>query len=710
MSRWESNFRHNAGQMRQMLSLTPVFSGNKRDLQSCYYQINEYAYGINVTLGDMFQEAFKDWKAAKTKYGYDRDRLKRAEEMEEPREAHEPDTPDVSDEEEQPQSRSRSSPKGPLEAKIEKPKNWSTMKEEEKKEWEEKARRRKRRAMTRTAKDVYFLRKKRYRDEQQYLQRCRMFQLLVTQAFSAPKVVQFLRSKKFFCPFEKVGKVKEKYGNLSGAARYVEEKEFRERRPRPTEDMEEWLTQHMLQKNWLETLRGKEFEPEEAVNGLLEKLEAHEAFGENYLNDHYRLAAASRPTHDDMVESAKEMYILWVAKQKRQRKNRRGRDGKGEGGGANLLLKEGDGGDRGKNKRRDRGKKGDRSWKGKGDIHRGSENSGQEWWLTAVCYNCNETGHTKRFCPKSKSNPKRSGQKPNYSDTSKGGNRDKNGKFRKKGDRGVTLIRGEVGEEAEEGETHQSEGENSSEEEEYELIIMETGEEGVEGNQNTGGEDDTAHEEQEGEEDSEPQREQRDNELFEQPTRARGEGNLSSAPMARVTLRDRPHNSPPSILTGAQRPNTSTTTLPTLATSPPRETKHVQPPPPPQSSQPAKPKPKLRPNSFPQNSKSTQHESPPTSISTPKSHTTGPHTIRCEGTNFRGEQCGVKLGQKGSWGKSGNEAKRLSYASLCGYHAWQDPNFPSIDLEQPPSSRPRPSKDYPSEREMKAMMRERERK
>ena len=87
MSRWESDFRHNAGQMRQMLSLTPVFSGNKRDLQSCYYQINEYAYGINVTLGDMFQEAFKDWKAAKTKYGYDRDRLRRAEEMED-REKH----------------------------------------------------------------------------------------------------------------------------------------------------------------------------------------------------------------------------------------------------------------------------------------------------------------------------------------------------------------------------------------------------------------------------------------------------------------------------------------------------------------------------------------------------------------------------------------------------------------------------------------------
>ena len=96
-----------------------------------------------------------------------------------------------------------------------------------------------------------------------------------------------------------------------------------------------------------------------------------------------------------------------------------------------------DGRKRGKN--RQRGEHGGR--------HDGNATEKREWWLTAVCYNCNETGHTKRFCPKlAKPNTTRRTQKPTHTSNSKRDTQNKGNKSRKKRDKGVTLIRGEKGE------------------------------------------------------------------------------------------------------------------------------------------------------------------------------------------------------------------------------------------------------------------------
>ena len=38
--------------------------------------------------------------------------------------------------------------------------------------------------------------------------------------------------------------------------------------------------------------------------------------------------------------------------------------------------------------------------KGRGKSISKSKNLGEKWWKSVKCYNCQEIGHTKRFCPK----------------------------------------------------------------------------------------------------------------------------------------------------------------------------------------------------------------------------------------------------------------------------------------------------------------------
>ena len=192
---------------KQFLSHAPIYDAIDEHLQGFYYQLEEYAYGISTILGDMVKDAFLDEVAAKRKYGWDLTRMRAAEEAEEPREPIEEDSPDVSELEDDDDGPQQSTPqssqpqlsrtRGERKKTLEKPKEWAKWSTEQKTAWEEKAKRRARRSQTRTAKSLHNVSARAYKlREQQYLQRCKLFQLLITTAFSNYKVVAYLRSRK----------------------------------------------------------------------------------------------------------------------------------------------------------------------------------------------------------------------------------------------------------------------------------------------------------------------------------------------------------------------------------------------------------------------------------------------------------------------------------------------------------------------------------
>jgi len=694
MSSWDRDAKTFTGNWRQIISHAPVYNARPEDLQTFYYQLEEYSAGINTTLGDMVTDAFKDSKAAKTKYGYDKDRMRKAEEADEPREPIDPHTPDLSDDESTSSGSSTSSTLKPLasrktksDEKVEKPKNWSTMNDDAKRRWEDTMKRRWRRSATRTERDIYTTVKKLHRQEQAYLQRCRMFQLLIATAFSNPRVVEFLRSKNIHDPFDKVGAVKEKYGQISGAAMYVLVKNFKENRPKPTTDMDAYLTKHQLRKRWIETVRNSQFTNDEAVNDLLEKLSVHPAFGSSYINEHFKVGRANRQTHDEIVESAREVYVLWTAKNKRSQTYTRKKEQS-----TNLLMGE----EQGKEKK-GKGKTGRYKERGPGEGE-----DGQEWWLTATCYNCMQTGHIKRHCPKlAKTSNKPSHSNSNHKSHPKKAHKAKSGKTSKKGEKGVTLIRGEAVEsEGEEGEQSEEEDSSQEEDEVFGLIMTED----IEGKR----EEEGGGNEQEEKEESETE-EPSGHTNSEQPARVReGGGSLLSGSRTRPTLPHTPPNYPsPRTLTRAQHLNPSSTTPPV---SPPPLAQSAQQTLPTPSRQKQKRKSRARPkhsSSERQTAQTDSHSSPTLTQTTPTQQTS--QTIQCIGVTCSGKACKVKLGKGGSWGKAGNAAKRLNYAPYCGYHVKSDPTFPEIDLSVHPSLRPHLMCDYPSEEKMVEMMRERER-
>ena len=282
MSRWDYGTSQKFSlNYKSLITHTPCFDAVEANLQSFYYLFMEYSYGISIILGDMVKDSFKDPAAAKTKYGWDVARMRAAELAEEPREPQEMDTPEASDTEEEeeqtgPQraTQTRSSKEKKEEERMKKPKNWNTMKTEEKEAWEKEAKRKAKRAQTRVQRTLHSVRKTTYKKEQQFLYQSKMFQLLVTTAFSNPKVVEFLRSKNVQDPFDKIGWVKKKYGQISGTALYLEEKKFERMRPRANEDVELFLTRYKLKKQWLEIIKGAPFTEDSSVNRLLEKLSA----------------------------------------------------------------------------------------------------------------------------------------------------------------------------------------------------------------------------------------------------------------------------------------------------------------------------------------------------------------------------------------------------------------------------------------------------
>ena len=328
------------------------------------------------------------------------------------------------------------------------------MKTEEKEAWEKETRRKQKRAQTRVQRTLHSVRKTNYKKEQQFLYQSKMFQLLVTTAFSNPKVVEFLRSKNVQDPFDKIGWVKKKYGQISGTALYLEEKKFERMRPRANEDVELFLTRYKLKKQWLEIIKGAPFTEDSSVNRLLEKLSAHPAFGRKFKNEHFRLTAKNRSTHEEIIDTAGEIYRMWAADQEAEKFRRRQRGGEREGASDTALFLEEDEDER---ERRGKGK----GRQGGRRSNDGGNGSGQEWWLTAVCYNCNETGHTKRFCPKltkPKSTRPNSTHRPTKpSEKSKHNKHDKDrAKNKKKSGKGITLIRGEATKEEEEEEGEHS--------------------------------------------------------------------------------------------------------------------------------------------------------------------------------------------------------------------------------------------------------------
>jgi len=391
---------------------------------------------------------------------------------------------------------------------VEKPKGWNSMSDEAKRMWEERTRRRLRGSATIKEKDRYNTSRRMYRREQAYLQRCRMFQLLIATAFSNPKVVEYLRSKNIHDPFEKVGAVKEKYGQISGATMYVLVKRFKEDRPRPTTDMDAYLTRHQLRKRWIETIRNNTFSEDEAVNDLLEKLSVHPAFGSSYINEHFKVGKTKRQTHDEIVDSAREVYVLWASKNKRNNTYIKKKEQP-----SNLLMGE-----------EERDKRGGKGRKTKSERKAGEGEDGQEWWLTATCYNCMQTGHIKRNCPKlAQSNNNSSKTKPKHTDTSnhKKTHKKKDGKARK-GKRGVTLLRGEV-EGDEEGEEQSDDVDSSSEEDGVVgLIMTETNDTEGKEEEEGGGKEQEEKEESESEEPSGQTN-------TEQPTRVRVGGDVKDS-------------------------------------------------------------------------------------------------------------------------------------------------------------------------------------
>jgi len=693
MSSWDRDARTFTGNWRQIISHAPVYNAKPEDLQTFYYQLEEYSAGINTTLGDMVSDAFKDSKAARTKYGYDRDRMRKAEEADEPREPIDPHTPDLSDDDSTSSSTSSSQPrvlasrKARAEEKIEKPKGWSSMSDDAKRQWEETARRRLRRSATRKERDIYSAVKKLHRIEQAYLQRCRMFQLLIATAFSNPKVVEFLRSKNIHDPFEKVGAVKEKYGQISGAAMYVLVKRFKENRPTPTTDMDTYLTKHQLKKRWIETVRNSAFSEDEAVNDLLEKLSIHPAFGSSYINEHFKVGRGKRQTHDEIVESAREVYVLWRAKNRRSVTYTRKKEQN-----TNLLMEEEQ-----SEERKDKRKKGKNRERGPGEGE-----DGQEWWLTATCYNCMQVGHIKRNCPKLAPTPNNSSNtNSKHKNHQRKSHKTKGSKTSKRGGKGVALLRGEVGSEGEEGEQSEEEDSEGEEDEEFGLIFKENSEDTDE--EEGGGEDE--HEEKEESENEEPSGLPN----LEKPARVRdGGGSLQSGSRTRPTLQQTtPDNPSHCILTHAQHLRPSTTTPPASHTP----STNITSPFPPQSSRPKpirKQKAKQKPSSLQHKLTQTDSPSTPTDLQTTPIHQTS-QTIQCIGTNYSGGECKVKRGKGGSWGRAGNAAKRLSYASYCGFHAKQDPRFPEVDLQVDPTLRPVSIIDYPSEVAMLELRKDRER-
>jgi len=694
MSRWDygSSQKYSLN-YKTLITHTPCFDAVEANLQSFYYQFQEYSYGISIILGDMVKDTFQNPATAKTKYGWDLARMRAAELAEEPREPMETNTPEVSDTEDEDASarpqKDRKETNKEVADIMTKPRNWNTMKSEEKTDWEKSARRRAKRAQTRVQRNVHSVRKSSYKKEQQFLYQCKMFQLLVTTAFSNPKVVEYLRSKNVQDPFDKIGLVKKKYGQISGTALYLEEKKFERMRPRANEDVDLFLTRYKLKKQWLEIVKGAPFTEDESVNRLLEKLSTHPAFGKSFTTDHYRLTAKNRPTHEEIIDSAGEIYRMWAANQAAEKYKRRQRgEGRETAKEATLYLEEDDE----EGERRGKGK-GKRSGKGSIDGEKGSR---QEWWLTAVCYNCNETGHTKRFCPKlTKRNPSRPNSSHRHtkpSEKSKQGKQNKEKtKSKKVSGKGITLIRGETNkeEEDEEGEGEESDDSTS----EYDLIVMETEEAqegGGEENENKGGGELSEHQGQ-------------TNDEYETPERVSEGRGLSSGPTTRTTLRGRaPHTPTHSSAHEEQRLNTSTTSAPYRPSSPQDSVRtHASQKP---ISRPKPPKPSLAPTS-------KAKTNPQAHTATPQNLATTPVMLSkvCKGRNSRKVRCGVKIGIGGSTGKSGNMAKRLEYSDYCGYHYAEDPLYPDIDLRQDPSMRPPPTREYPGEEAMRETWRERER-
>jgi len=396
---------------KQSLSSVPVADGSTVGFTEFRYKIETYCEGLGAWHGEVVRLAFADPAQANTKYPYDRVKARECEEKELPEEPDSEDTPGTDDE-------SASETEAETEAKktdlarrakraearkgsMKKPDNWDRMREDEKRLWREKATKRVKRERSRHSKKIYTLRVRNLKAEKRYYERMRELLLCLSIAFSKPSVVQYMRTKDPKGPIEMIAAYREKWGSVSGIHKHILADRFDTTYPKPWMDVDDWLTRYVALKNEVESQRTNPFEEMDLTRKLLIKLSKHPAYSD-FRTIYQNLPSHLRPTHDQLIENAREQWASWKSKnwkktehnshdnRKKEKEHKRGErtDQDKQQNNSNLMLK---------------AKDFVKYEKGKTDKSGGKP----EWWLKVTCYGCYKIGHTAKFCPESKSRKER---------------------------------------------------------------------------------------------------------------------------------------------------------------------------------------------------------------------------------------------------------------------------------------------------------------
>jgi len=622
---------------KHVLSQVPIFEGDDQSFWPWSSKFQKHMQGVSVHVAEMVSVVLADPAKAKRDFPYDEARAKAAEDLEEP------DTP-ISDSEEDEESdasqRGRQRPQTKKEDHKQ-PEDWDKMTVEQKKEWKEKEARKKKRLSRRQ----HTRRKTAIRKEKKYYERMKTLQLCLSVAFSKDNVSNFLRTQKTKGPIEELTAVRDQWGCISGAGRYMLEEEFERTRPRASERYVDWLNEFLAKKIQLESLRGTPFSDEEAKRKLFKKLRYHPAFGDKFQVDHYDLPARLRPNFSELCEASKERWKMWEEKERRNRfrerkaqirkhNDKKSRDGKQQQE-TNLLMDS-------------KGKRGD---------NKPGPKTAPNWTLKVTCFGCDAKGHTMRYCPvisekfrkegKMKRNQTEDKTTEQEKNEQKNNYKNKKKPFYKK-KKALTLITTD---------NDKNEDEQSDSDTNVALIHM--------GNTYDKSDDDEEERERDNEQTSSrhhkstsPQALLNDTKTTPRVGNRRSEsGEGREVRLVSATLRG------PSSLRGEGKEERLVSA--TSRCSP------VTP----------------NPNETPLRLESSYGVTPDT---------------KCAGTNRRKKPCNVSVEKSKGKGAYQNHAKRLSYARYCGYHATQDPDYPELDLSVSPVLRPPKSPYYPDERGLKA--------
>jgi len=379
---------------KQTVNAIPVLDGSVPRLYPDFkYKLEGYAEGISAWHGEVVKLAFTNPASAKTKYPYDHVKAMELEDRDYPDDPESEDTPDSETESEKEEEDDKDAQgqrivtKRPSTRKPSpKPHNWNTMKNEDKEKWKEKQAKKLKREKRRQSKKAHSIRVKIIHKEKKHYERMRVLQLVLSVAFSHPLVVQYLRTKTVKNPIDMIEHVRGKFGSVVGVHKHLLADRFDHTYPKPGQNVDGWINSYLALKTEVESQRSNPFEVDELTRKLLTRLAKHPAFGNSYRENYYSLPASLRPTHDDIIESARETWALWKRNDSYntgRKKNEREKNDKGTRD-SNLML--GDKGDVG----------------GEGGKPFNKLKKQKEWWLKVTCFACEKVGHTKKYCPSNK--------------------------------------------------------------------------------------------------------------------------------------------------------------------------------------------------------------------------------------------------------------------------------------------------------------------